>query len=539
MGSSLTRRRGTGGRWAGWLTALLIALCALPAAAQEACDDVIDVDRYRYLRQLTLDLWGRVPSMEELEAFADVEAVTPDHVQAMLDDDRAFQRLVRRHHADLLWPSTDGVDILGGGIALLLPAQFYDQFGDGSRLFNIFVGLYARNGIVPCLDEPAEWDDDGNLIFTPQLDGTRREGYVMVAPYWAPDTEVKVCAAETRAYDTNAAGQPCDSFNGLASGECGCGPELRHCADLGSVQTMVQMLQEQQLRMAEAPIFEGRPYTEMLMSKTEEVNGPLVHYYKYLAQMGVDPFIQYPPVTADSLPDVPFNDFEWRSVERHAPQHAGILTSISYLLRFQTGRARANQFYSAFLCQPFVAPPDGLPSPNDECSQEPNLRYRCGCQFCHAQLEPSAGHWGRFADAGTAWLDPEVFPTYQARCANCARRGGNCDFICNRFYVSEIGHPDEAPYAGVLKAYQWRDEGEIAKVEAGPAALVQRAIDDGRIAQCTATKLFERLYKRPPTVDERREHIARFAEVFEESNYDFKTLVKAMVTDPAYRRMAR
>ncbi|MGK0361233.1 MAG: hypothetical protein ACI9U2_003551 [Bradymonadia bacterium] len=527
---------------------LMMALCCVvgisvtglsPAVAQEACDDVVEVDRDRYLRQLTLDLWGRVPSMDELRAFSDVEAISEDHVQAMLDDDAGFQQLVRRHHADLLWPSTEGIDIIGGAIALLLPARLYDQFGDGSRLFNVFVGLFTRNGVVPCLDEPAEWDADGALVFFDQPDGTRREGYVMMAPYWAPNIEVKVCAAETRLNETNAAGEACDTATGMGSGECGCGPALRHCADFSTVQTMTQMLQEQQLRMAEAPIFEGRPYTDMLLEKSEEVNGPLVHYYRYLTQMGADPFIQYPPVAADALPDIPYDDVEWQTVARTAPQHAGILTSMSYLLRFQTSRARANQFYNAFLCQPFVAPPDGLPSPNDACSQEPNLRNRCGCQFCHAQLEPSAGHWARFADAGTAWLDPEIFPTYLARCANCARRGDNCDFICNRFYVSEIGHPDAMPYVGVLKAYQWRDEGEISKVEAGPGALVQRAINDGRIARCASTKLFERLYKRAPTAVERREQIARFAEVFEASNYDFKTLVKAMVMDPAYRRMVR
>lgn len=521
------------------MTALCCAVLASPAIAQEACDDVVEVDRHRYLRQLTLDLWGRVPSMEELKAFEDVEEITPDHVQAMLDDDGAFQRFVRRHHADMLWPNTDGVDIIGGAVALLLPAAFYENTGDTTRLFNLFVGLYERGGLVPCLDEPAEYDDQGDLVFKPQPDGTQREGWVWMAPYWAPSVEVKVCAAETRTHPTNSAGQACDAVGGMLSGECGCGPELRHCADIGTVQTMIQMLQEQQLRMAEAPVFEGRPYTDMLMTQVEEVNGPLVHYYKHLARMGADPFIQYPPVDAADLPDVAYDDFQWRPVERKAPQHAGILTSMSYLLRFQTARARANQFYNAFLCQPFVAPPDGLPSPNDACSQEPNLRNRCGCQFCHAQLEPSAGHWARFADAGTAWLDPDIFPTYQARCANCARNGGNCDFICNRFYVSEIGHPDERPYAGVLKAYQWRDEDEIAKVEAGPGALVQKAIDDGRIARCAAEQLFERLYKRTPSVEEKREHIARFAAAFVDSDYDFKALVKTMVTDPAYRRMAR
>ena len=515
--------------------ALALAFMATPAPAQEACNDVVEVDAARQLRQLTLDLHGRVPTLAEVEA---VGAVDEARVDAMLESEE-FSAFIRRHHQDLLWPNADGLEIVNAAAALLLPAQFYDGIGDGQRLFLIFTGFYQRGGIVPCKDEPAEWDENGDLIFEDMPDGTRREGYVMISPYWAPDTQVKICALEARDNEFSDDGIACNTANGLFTGTCGCGPALQHCASLDVAYELVPLLQEQQLRMVEATIRENRPYTDMLLQQTEEVNGPLVHYYKYLAPMAVDPFIQYPPVAVDDLPEIPYADRAFRSVPRHAPQHAGILTSMSYLLRFQTSRARANQFYNSFLCQPFVAPPDGLPSPNDACSQEPNLRNRCGCSDCHATLEPSAGHWGRFADAGTAWLDPDLFPTFMARCAQCARNpNGACDFICDRFYVSEVGHPDEMPYAGVLKSYQWRDAGEVAKVEAGPKALVQQAIDDGRLARCAATKAFARLYHREPTMEE-RDDITRFAEVFKSSGYDFKALIKALVLDPGYRRMKR
>ncbi|MEZ4464965.1 MAG: hypothetical protein R3F43_10815 [bacterium] len=196
--------------------------------------------------------------------------------------------------------------------------------------------------------------------------------------------------------------------------------------------------------------------------------------------MGVDPFIQYSPVAEGELPDLPYTDRSWHTVERKAPQSAGILTSMSYLLRFQTSRARANQFHNAFLCQPFVAPAGGLPSPNDECSQEPDRASGAGATTATRSSEPAAGHWGRFADAGAAWLIRRSSrPTWPA--ARSARRGGQgCDFVCERFYVSEIGHPDEMPYAGVLKSYQWRGEAEVAKVEGGPRLLVQQAMADGR-----------------------------------------------------------
>ncbi|MCB9544399.1 MAG: hypothetical protein H6706_00725 [Myxococcales bacterium] len=518
--------------------AMAVAMLATPALAEEACGDVVEVEGTRLLRQLTLDLYGRVPTVDELEALGD-GPVGEAEVDALLAGEE-FKTLVRRHHADLLWPSTEALDIIGGAVALLLPASFYDGIGDGQRLFHIFVGFYERGGLVPCKDEPAEWDANGDLVFEQMPDGTRREGWVMVEPYWAPGTEVKVCALEARTDATGASGAACNTAGGLASGTCGCGPNLQHCAGFQAVIDMVGALQEQQLRMAEAPILAGRPYTDMLLAQTEEVNGPIAHYYRYLAPMGVDPFIQYSPLADGAMPDVPYDDMTWHTVERKAPQSAGILTSMSYLLRFQTSRARANQFYNAFLCQPFVAPAGGLPSPNDACSQEPDLRKRCGCNACHAQLEPSAGHWGRFADAGAAWLDPQLFPTYVARCAECARRGGQgCDFVCERFYVSEVGHPDELPYAGVLKSYQWRGEAEVAKVEGGPRLLVEQAMADGRLAQCAAQKLFTRFYHREPTAEERNRDLPRFAQAFTASDYDFKVLVKALLTDPGYRRMQR
>jgi hypothetical protein len=257
--------------------------------------------------------------------------------------------------------------------------------------------------------------------------------------------------------------------------------------------------------------------------------------------MAVDPFVQVPPVPVDSLPDQPFTDDTWHDYQRGPAEHAGILTSMSYLLRFQTNRARANRFWTAFLCSPFEAPPGGLPSPNDPCSDEPNLRQRCGCNACHSQLEPAAAYWGRFAEAGTMYLDPQQFPVFNSRCAACAHNGGagNCDFTCQRFYVSEIGHPKEAPFAGVLKSYEWRTEAEIANLEAGPKKLVEETLADGRLSSCVTQKVFERLYRREMTEDERIYQLPELARQFRDSNYDFRALVKRLVTAPGYRRMVR
>ncbi len=523
-----------------WLVLSCAFLCAAPAAAQDACEAPQAVDATRYLRQLTLDLFGRVPTEAELRALVERGGeIDEAFVDDMLHSEE-INGLIRRHHRDLLWPSTEALDVLSAASALLIPASFYSAEGDPNRQFLLFTGFYERGGLVPCNDEPAAWDDDGNLIFEDMPDGTRREGYVMVEPYWAPGTEIKVCALEARIAPMSEDGLDCATAQGMASGRCGCGPDLQRCADFAAVTRITQSLQDQLLRMVEAPIDEGRPYTDMLLGAEEIVDGALVHYYKYLTPMGIDPIIQVPPVDVAALPDIPFTDRTWHTVERSSPLHSGILTSMSFLLRFQTGRARANRYHIAFLCDPFVAPDSPLPSAEDECSGEPNLRERCGCNYCHSRLEPAAAWWGRFADAGTLLLDDESFPTYLRRCAECARDPGRpCDFICQRFYVSEIGHEKQEPYAGVLKSYEWRDAGEVARVEAGPAGLVQQSIDDGTLASCTAEQLFTRLYKRPPTADEKLRELPRFARAFAESDYDFKALVRALVVDPAYRRMVR
>lgn len=525
------------------LAALVLMGLFAPSAwaqdAAEACDDTVEVDRFRYYRQLSLDLQGRVPNLSELEALREVASVDEGMVDAMLAGPE-FRTLVRRHHQDLLWPSTEILDIVNAAFNLLLPAQGYDEVGDPSRLFILYVGFYARGGLVPCKDEPAEWDDEGNLVFESMPDGTRREGWVMVAPYWAPDTEVKVCASEAKLVPTANNGTSCDTWQGMLTGSCGCGPMLERCVGIDVLLELTQTLQEQLLLMVERPILEGRPYPELLTTDRELVNGPLVHYYRKLAPMVIDPIIQVPPVALDTLPELPYIDRSWHEVPRAADVHAGVLTSMSYLLRFQTSRSRANRFYDAFFCSAFVAPPDGLPSPADPCSQEPNLRERCGCQDCHIGLEPAAAHWGRFADAGTMFLDPTRFPSFLPRCAECARNPDQpCDGLCERFYVTEIGHPKQAPFAGVLKPLEFKTDDELRRMEAGPRALVEEGLADQRLPRCVTQKLFERLYKRTPTAQEKRDHLNRWADAFVASNYDFRSLVKAMVTDPAYRRMVR
>lgn len=524
--------------------------------AQESCGDVDRVDDLRYLRQLTLDLFGRVPTVEEMTPVVEGEDVEGARVEAMLADPEVMT-FVRRHHRDLLWPNLDQFQLVNPAIALLIPAIYYEYEAVGGvltegsmRLFVLYVGFFGRGGLVPCKDEPAEWDAKGNLVFEDFPDGTKREGWVEVEPYWAPGTKVKVCALEAREnlvpeptlfggeglgyYDPNA---KCDEFMGMLSGGCGCGPMLEHCSSPDASAAVLESLQAQMERFVERPIEEGRPYFDLLTDAEEPMNGPLVHYYRHLVKMAVDPIIQTPPVPVADLPDVPFTDPTWHLVPRPEP-HSGLLTSLMYLLRFQTGRARVNRYYDSFLCAPFQAPELELPSPSDPCSDEPNLRQRCGCNGCHATLEPATAHWARFADAGAMYLDPAEVPAWRAACAGCTP-GQTCDFLCERFYLVETTHPKELPWVGTLKSFLWREPEELTRIEAGPRALVEEHLASGALGKCAAIKVFERLHGRAMTPAETSALLPEAVDAFEASGWELLALVRHWVTSDSYRRMVR
>ena len=74
------------------VVAVSLAVCSY-AYAEEACEDTVDVDRHRLLRQLTLDLLGRVPTMEEFESLGG--QVTEADVDKLLDS-AEFSNFVRR-----------------------------------------------------------------------------------------------------------------------------------------------------------------------------------------------------------------------------------------------------------------------------------------------------------------------------------------------------------------------------------------------------------------------------------------------------------
>ena len=70
------------------------------------------VQRLHYLRRLSLDLRGHLPSVAEYQYVAQEGAVSPQQIDEMLATEDFVERM-RRYHRDLLWVNIDGQRLTG------------------------------------------------------------------------------------------------------------------------------------------------------------------------------------------------------------------------------------------------------------------------------------------------------------------------------------------------------------------------------------------------------------------------------------------
>ena len=438
-----------------------------------------------------------------------------------------------RFHRDLLWNSLSNVRLTGNNSGIASFASNGRQIWWRAPQAPRYRGGPDR---VRCLDEPARYGPSGEVLFEVDADGYRREGWAMVRPYWDPAQEIRVCAFDAQDAPVTPNGIDCSVARGLQDAQCGCGPDLRWCVpNVVNTQIVQSMAQAMELRIADM-LRGDRPYTELFTARRTYFDGPMIHFWKHLRSFPRGLQFDPPPVDIDQLPDVAYTAVgDWHAVEL-SQEHAGVLTDPAFLLRFQTNRARANRYATAFLCQPFSAPPGGLPSPADNCSSEPDLQQRCGCKYCHAQLEPAASHWGRWSEQGAAYLDPGRFPRTRPDCEACALRGQQCSDDCRRFYVIDAVDPKEEPYLGGLRAYEFRRAEHERNVEAGPRLLALSTIADNRLPMCSVGNLVRLLFGRDPAAEE-AQWMQSLATGFVQQGYSWRGLVKAIVTSPVYRRV--
>jgi len=508
------------------------------AAAQspEICAPVERVDKYRFLRQLTLDLYGRIPTVEEYERLHTMDDVTDELIDEMIGSTEFFVQL-RRYHRNLLWSNLGEEDLI---------KQVIQEEGDDT--FRVWVNRGKRDDYrgqdVECLDmEHTNFDTDGRPL--PMVEnymegecaggeGCRMDGWVDVEPYWAPGTTIRVCAFDAQAY-TDATpeddGDPrtCDRVGG-DDPLCGCGPNLRYCAARGgdgNYDSLHEALLEEPARIFENIISSGEPYMNAFSTRSTSMNGALAHYYRYLARDN--------DAELKNSPDLGY-DAGWQLVEREA-YHSGILTTLGFLRRFASHRARVNRLYTAFLCNPFEAPAGGLPPATDDCSSNPDLSSRCGCATCHETIEPATTHWGRWEE-GDDFVYQEDINTFNNGCADCEK--GGCSNFCKTFYITrelETTPGSVDSELGKLKVLGWRTDAEAAALDVGPSALTSRPEYQQQLASCAVQNFAEYVFGRELSADEQTGWLDEKTSSFAGTGHDFLQMVKAVVTDDRYRRI--
>ncbi len=382
----------------------------------------------------------------------------------------------------------------------------------------------------------------GNTPETAQR--VRREGYRMMRPYWSAGHWVKVCAYEaqdrTNSLFTGAVCNPAARLDA----SCGCGPEGVYCSPsqgrLSALPTQTERrireaLNEEPLRIVASVVARDEDYYNAYTTRRSFITGPLSTLFReQTARM--QGLAITPPADDSSLPRVTYDDETWHEYVR-GPEHSGVLTTAAFLGRFPTWRSRINRFRTALLCRPFEPPSGGLPPPEDNCNREPNLAHRCGCQHCHSSIEPLAAYWGRWAERSSVYLDPATFPAFDPNCAQCANTGQFCTARCRSNYVTSVTDGDGSRYAGTLFSALYRSNEEMSRMEEGPSALVAQALSNGEFQACTTTTLWKRLVGRPMNEEETRRVLPELLRQFEASQHNYRALVRAIVTAPAYRRI--
>lgn len=522
--------------------AVLGALGTGAEAHAQVCTESDLNSELQYLRRLSLDLRGKLPTVDEYQAVIDTGAIPSTFIDdALASED--FRHQYGRFLRDLLH-----INMVDANVRNVVNTLSRDPATD-LYYMGLRSPLYRGGGMqnVPCLDQPATFNN-GVPDTTCDGNGLCQEGYVMVTPYWDPSTQVKVCAFDAQDAATGQYGD-CDRNN--YDPLCGCGPNLDWCnrvdVEEGTISkvdgyiyhrtdwTYRDALNEQVTRIGTNILEQDLPYTDLITTNKLEFNGPLVHL-----------FVNKPRVP--NYPEIDINTFigpvgnlsyvdadTWVESEISDAGAAGVLTSPFFLLRYATNRARANRFYQAFLCKDFIAPPEGLVAPEDPLSLTPNLMDREGCDYCHKELEPAAAHWGRYNEVGVMRYTEAAYPDFRDECI-----GNSSDPSC-ALYLTESSHPDEEPYVGFFRPLVFSVDGVghgnaavASAVASGPRAIAQKAIDDGSFAACTTQKVFAWMMGREPNDIDQTELDALTAALVD-GGYDFKALVKTLVTSDAYK----
>jgi hypothetical protein len=312
---------------------------------------------------------------------------------------------------------------------------------------------------------------------------------------------------------------------------------MRRCEGADTSALRIAALNAEPLLITDSVLRRDEDYFNILTTRRSFVNGTMASFYR--DNQNPTQWQVTAPAAAAVLPGLGFSDDPANFVEyiRDA-QHSGVLTTPAWLLRFPTQRSRVAQFYDAFLCKHFAPPADAVvPPPEDSCNRENNLAKRCGCNYCHATIEPTGAHWGRFGERNAQYLRPEVFPKFDAKCRDCALAGNTtCDNECGN-YVMQAYDGDGANSLGLLRTYLYRTPDEEPNIVAGPRLLVERMLQTGDLERCAVRNVWKEFVGRPMSAQEEGMYLETLARDFVSDGRNFKSLIRRVVTSDAYRRI--
>ena len=484
------------------------------------------LERTSYLRALSLDLRGTVPTVEEYEQVIADGEVSETWVDAWLASPEFAERVVRLHRG-LLWNNVSESPLLDASARLRSTDDIYWR----SQSADVY-----RGQVEYCGDFEASFDGDGQPIAMIDETGLAQEGYVWVSPYWDPDNPVKICAYDAQERLVSPSGVDCASADAEDDLYCGCGPQLQFCANSSEHYRVSESFSTDVDLRIKDNIVQDASYLELLTGQKGYVNGLIVDFLRYRTEKPANLRFNELPLDPDVLPDLTYADDAetWVEVD-WGEQHSGIFTSPAFLMRFQTNRSRANRFYTNFLCQPFQPPDTGLTG-LDNPTPTLDLTSREGCKGCHALLEPASAYWGRWTELGAGYLPSDAYPAFDAGCEACALAGSSCSDACDRFYVTEPLTSEQDPYIGWLNSYQFLESRHGEHVAEGPELLVSRGVADGRLPHCVAKTAAEHLLGRAIR-DEEAAWLDGLSKGFVESGFRYRTLVRAIVQSENYRRV--
>ena len=500
----------------------MIFLCLSFAQAEENWNDASSRDLHHYARSASLDIRGHVPTNDELLSLEESEELSDSTLDEWLSSS-AFEERVIDYHKELFWNK--------------LSTQVI-QKRRLSRVSNIYYNPSRRNlyrgNRTHCGNFEATYTSSGELVTHETEDGSIQEGWVYVNPYWEPESTLKVCAFDAQEATVSASsGIACNTPEGHNEADCGCGPDLQWCFDNRRRSDFTDSVATEVEERVRKMLQENMSYDQFLVQPFAQVNGPMVHYFKYIYIFD-DKFQPY--VDIEALPDISYTDTDtWFEVET-PDSSQGVFSSAAWLLRHQTNRGRANRLYGAFLCSEFIPVEGKIEGLTGTDLPSPDLSRREGCVDCHARLEPMAAYWARWGEATQNYIDPSTLPSYSEECATC-QQSNSCNSTCRNNYITSASHPDETPYIGWLKSFAFLSEAERSNPDLGPSEWIYQSMSDGVLAQCAASNTSEWLLGWNKEEQQQREAtVEDYAQQFENSGYSFRSLVRAIIKSPSYWR---